>query len=70
MKLDSKAISKKKLDHAIKLYQEEKISIGRAAELVSIDIWSFHDELNKLGISHLSTLSEFENDLELIKKSN
>lgn len=62
-------ITKEKLDHVIRLYQDEKISIGRVAELASIDLWFFHDELCKFGISHLSDLSDFENDLELMKKA-
>lgn len=67
-KLLEKAIERSRLEYGIKLYQDGKASIEKAAELAKIDIWSFHDEISRLGIIHPSTLNNLEYDLQTIKK--
>lgn len=65
-RLLSKAIETTKIKHAITLYQEEKISIGKAAEMADVDLWTFHDELSRLRISHPSDEQDLDDDLLLI----
>lgn len=60
-------IEKTKLDHSIRLYSEEKVSIGRAAEIAGVDLWTFHDELIRLGISHPTDESDLASDLKVIR---
>ena len=67
-KLLEKAIDRSRLDYGIKLYQERKASIGKAAELANIDLWSFHDEIKRLGIIHPSDVTDLEHDLKIIRR--
>ena len=67
-RLLSQAIETVKINYTIKLYQEGKISIGKAAEIADVDLWSFHDELLRLGISHPSEAEDINDDLALIRK--
>ena len=67
-KLLHNAIRQEKLEQALKLYQDGKVSIGRAAELAGVDLWTFHDELFARGITHPSDLSELEIDLATLEK--
>ena len=67
-RLLSKAIETTKMKHAISLYQEEKISIGKAAEMADVDLWTFHDELSRLRISHPSDEQDLDDDLLLIQQ--
>lgn len=43
-------MSEKKVDLAIKLFQEEAVSVGRAAELAGMDRESFMQELAEAGV--------------------
>ncbi len=67
-RLLSQAIETVKMNYSIKLYQEGKISLGKAAELAEIVFWTFHDEILRLGISHPSDEEDLNEDLSLIKK--
>lgn len=67
-RLLGQAIETVKMNYTIKLYQEGKISVGKAAELADVDLWTFHDELLRLGISHPSDEEDLKADLAVIRK--
>lgn len=46
-KLLAEAIKGAKLNYAIKEYQNQKLSLGKAAEFASVCLWEFIDELQK-----------------------
>ncbi|MEE9378327.1 MAG: UPF0175 family protein [Candidatus Lokiarchaeia archaeon] len=66
-RLLNRAIPEWKLEYALKLYQDKKISIGKAAELSSISIWEFMEKLSQLKIPINYNLEDLENDLKLVK---
>lgn len=66
-RLLSRAIPEWKLEYALKLYQDKKVSIGKAAELSSISIWEFMEKLSQLKIPINYNLEDLENDLKLVK---
>lgn len=58
-----------KLALAMLLYQQEKLTLGKAAELANLSRYEFEVALsqNKIPISQL-TLSDIESDIEKLKK--
>ena len=48
-----KSIKQEKIELALKDYIEDKISLGRAAELANLSIWEIVDELEKLSEAQL-----------------
>ena len=66
-RLLNKVIPEWKLDHALKSYQDKKISIGKAAELSSISILEFMEKLSQHKISINYDLEDLENDLKTVK---
>ena len=67
-KLLRQAIVESKIDHAINLYKDGKSSIEEAAEIAIIDLWSFHDELIRNGITHPSEPEDLRQDLSTLRK--
>ena len=67
-KLLKKAINLRKLDYAVKLYQEEKASIGKAAEIANISLWELQDHLQHLGIQHKSDKNDLDDDVKILLK--
>ena len=57
------------LELALKDYIEDKISLGKAAELANLSIWEINDELKKRKITLNYKLSEAQLEIEkLLKK--
>lgn len=64
-----KSIKQEKLELALKDYIEDKISLGKAAELANLSIWEINDELKKRKITLNYKLSEAQLEIErLLKK--
>jgi len=64
-----KSIKQEKLELALKDYIEDKISLGKAAELANLSIWEMNDELKKRKIPLNYKLSEAQLEIErLLKK--
>jgi len=57
-----------KLEYTLKLYQNKEISLGKAAELSSLSIWEFLDQLSLKKIPLNYDLEELKSDLEKVKK--
>lgn len=66
-RLLDRAIPEWKLEYALKLYQDKKISVGKATELSSISIWEFMEKLSQRKIPINYNLEDLENDLKLVK---
>jgi len=67
-RLLDKAIPTWKLDHALKLYQNRKISLGKAAELSALSIWEFLEHLSQRKIPLDYDLEDLKSDLETVKE--
>ena len=64
-----RSINEEKTDFAIKEYLNEKISMGKAAEIAGISIWEMLDELKKRDITLKYKISEAQSEIEnLLKK--
>jgi predicted HTH domain antitoxin len=59
-----KAVEAWKMDHALKLYQEGKISIGKAAETAGVSLWEILDNILKRKIPLQITRDDLEEDLK------
>jgi predicted HTH domain antitoxin len=59
-----KAVEAWKMDHALKLYQEGKISIGKAAETAGVSLWEILDNIVKRKIPLQITRDDLEEDLK------
>ncbi|AKG90785.1 putative small protein [Geoglobus ahangari] len=59
--------SEVKLLTAIELYREEKVSLGKAAEIAELSIREFLYELRKRGVEINYDLKEFRRDLKTIE---
>lgn len=59
-----KAVEAWKMDHALKLYQEGKISIGKAAEIAGVSLWEIIDNIVKRKIPLQITRDDLEEDLK------
>jgi len=53
-----------KIDYALRLYQEGKISIGRAAETAGISLWELIDTIVKRKIPLQTSRENLEEDLK------
>jgi predicted HTH domain antitoxin len=67
-RLLDKAIPSWKLEYALKLYQNKEISIGKAAELSSLSIWEFLDQLSLKKIPLNYDLEDLKIDLKKVKE--
>jgi len=59
-----KAVQAWKIDYALKLYQEGRISIGRAAETAGVSLWELTDILVKRKIPIQMSREDLEEDLK------
>jgi len=59
-----KAVEAWKIDYAIRLYQDGKISIGKAAETASISLWELLDTIVKRKIPIQISKEDLEEDLK------
>lgn len=67
-KLLWKSVNQEKLEYALKEYLDDKISIGKAAEIAGISIWEMIDELKRRNIALKYKLSEAELEIDKILK--
>jgi len=66
-----KSIALEKLEHALNEYMNDKISLGKAAQIAGISIWQMLDEFKKRNISLKYKISEAQQEIEmLLKKYN
>lgn len=63
-RLLARAVQAWKIDYALKLYQEGKVSTGRAAEMAGISLWELTDTLVKRKIPLQISLEDLEEDLK------
>lgn len=53
---------------AIALFQQGRLSFGKAREMADMDIWAFQQLLGSRGISPHYDLAEYEADLQTIQE--
>ena len=58
------AVETWKIDYALKLYQDEKISIGKAAETAGVSQWELLDIIAKRKIPIQISKEDIEEDLK------
>ena len=59
-----------KLELAIALFQQEKLSFGKARELAGVDFWTFQQILGSRGIHPHYDVAELEEDLVALAALN
>ena len=59
-----KAVEAWKIDYALKLYQDGKISIGKAAETAGVSLWELLDTIVKRKIPIQISKEDMEEDLK------
>jgi len=57
-----------KRELAILLYQQNKISFGKARELTGLNVWSFQQLLGDRGINIHYDVEDFDEDMQNLKK--
>ena len=57
-----------KKELALVLYQQNKISFGKARELAELNIWSFQQLLGDRGINIHYDIDDFDQDLHNLEK--
>jgi predicted HTH domain antitoxin len=63
-----KSIVQEKIEFAIKEYINDKISMGKAAELAGVSIWEMIDELKKRNVALKYKISEAQSEIEKMLK--
>ncbi|MBI1801195.1 MAG: UPF0175 family protein [Chloroflexi bacterium] len=56
-----------KTELAVHLFEQGKLSFGKARELADMTVWDFQQLLGSRGISMHYDLAEYEEDLETLK---
>jgi predicted HTH domain antitoxin len=56
------------LELAITLFQQGKLSFGKAREMADMDVWTFQQLLGSRGISPHYDLPEYEEDLATLNE--
>jgi len=67
-KLLAIGISQWKLEHALKLYKEQKVTTWKAAEIAGISLYEFIDVLKNRRIPAQYTTEDLEEDLRELAK--
>ncbi|HID27320.1 MAG TPA: UPF0175 family protein [Methanosarcinales archaeon] len=67
-KLIAYAIKEWKLEHAISLYSNNKISLGKACKIAGVSTWEMIDALQQKGISIHYNLEDAKEDIKKIIK--
>ena len=57
-----------RLELAITLFQQGKLSFGKAREMADMDAWTFQQLLGSRGISPHYDIPEYEEDLATLKE--
>jgi len=58
------AVKKWRIDYALRLYQEGKVSLWRAAKIARLSLWEFIDILADRKVSLHYSLEELEEDIK------
>jgi len=58
-----------RLELAIALFQQNRLSFGKARELAGLDIWTFQQVLASRGIPPHYDIPDYEADLESLDRS-
>ncbi|MBD3231024.1 MAG: hypothetical protein GF329_22785 [Candidatus Lokiarchaeota archaeon] len=66
-RLLDKGINQWKEEYALKLYQNKKISLGKAAEICSLSIWEFLDKLAEKKIPLNYDVDDLLDDIKTIE---
>jgi predicted HTH domain antitoxin len=66
-KLIAEGLERYRLDRAVRLYAEGRISKARAAEMAGISIYEMLDEIEKRGLRSPYTIEDIRQDLELLR---
>jgi predicted HTH domain antitoxin len=67
-KLLTRAIREWKIEHALKLYHEGKVTLWRAARLAEVSLREMMEKAAQKGIEFRYTEKDFEEDLEAALK--
>ena len=59
-----------KRELALVLYQQNKISFGKAKELAGLNVWTFQQLLGERGINIHYDVDDFNDDLQNLEKLN
>ena len=57
-----------RLELALHLFEEEKLSFGKARELAGMSVWDFQQLLGSRGIPVHYDVESYENDRETLKQ--
>ena len=64
------SLQEMKLELAITLFQQEKLSFGKARGLAGVDFWTFQQILGSRGIQPHYDVAELEEDLAVLATLN
>jgi len=57
-----------RLELVISLFQQKKISFGKASEMAQVGLWEFQQILGSRGISLHYDIEDYEKDIETLKE--
>lgn len=60
--------SELKVELAVHLFEQGKLSFGKARDLADMDVWQFMQLLGARGIATHYDIDEYEEDLETLKR--
>ncbi len=64
----AKGLQALKLEYALTLYQQKKVSIGKAREIADITFWEFMDVLKERNIGFITDEEDLERQLRELKR--
>ncbi len=63
-------LSRLRQELAVRLYQKELLTFGKARELAQLSKWEFHELLGRENIARHYDVAELEEDLKTLEKLN
>lgn len=57
-----------KVELAVHLFEQERLSFGKARQLAEMDVWQFMQLLGSRGIAVHYDVPEYQEDLETLKR--
>jgi predicted HTH domain antitoxin len=67
-KLLTEGLARHRLDRALRLYGEGRISKARAAEMANVSIYEVMDEIERRGLRVPYTAADLREDVEMLRK--
>lgn len=64
-RLIHQALQEYKIQYAFKLYQERKISLGKAAEIAEVNLWLILDLMKRHNITLNYSIRDLKDDLKV-----